>query len=439
MASLELRKFDPRSDRKELEEVARWCEQFSPAVAIEDPDCLFMDVTGLVPIFGSEQALIADMRRKFNERRLQIHAAITDTYAGSWALAHFSGLPGVIATPGQVYDAISDLPVAALNLPETVSILLNELGIETIGQLSALPRASLAARFDPILLDRLDQTLGHIREVVTPYRAPAELERTFDFENCVSDRCLLGNTIVELLAQVIPLLANLQKGITRCAFEFISEESPPIRMSLGLYQACCDIKHLSELALLQLEGLRFVSPVDQVRLLVYTTAQLETTQLGLFEEEDLIEQKKQLTLLVNRLGSRLGPEAVLQGTLVADAHAEFAYRYRPFIDRPRPSNKKRSSSTSHSLKPGLERPLRLLPQTVPLEVLGIVEGPPSQFRWQGKIFQVGRSWGPERIKTGWWRGGYVQRDYYRVETATGNRYWLFRRGDGAWFLHGIFD
>jgi len=34
----------------------------------------------------------------------------------------------------------------------------------------------------------------------------------------------------------------------------------------------------------------------------------------------------------------------------------------------------------------------------------------------------------------------VGRDYYQVETACGNRFWLFRRlSDGRWFLHGTFD
>jgi protein ImuB len=64
--------------------------------------------------------------------------------------------------------------------------------------------------------------------------------------------------------------------------------------------------------------------------------------------------------------------------------------------------------------------------------------------------------GPERIETAWWRGPTVRRDYYIVETASGARYWIFRRlgfrrlgfrrlGSGSagrlgseWFLHGTF-
>jgi protein ImuB len=63
-----------------------------------------------------------------------------------------------------------------------------------------------------------------------------------------------------------------------------------------------------------------------------------------------------------------------------------------------------------------------------------------RFQWSGLVHQVRCLWGPERIATGWWRGEDVQRDYYIVETATGSRFWVFRRRqDDRWLLHGWFD
>ena len=70
----------------------------------------------------------------------------------------------------------------------------------------------------------------------------------------------------------------------------------------------------------------------------------------------------------------------------------------------------------------------------------VPDGPPSPPHFQGYQYRIARSWGPERIETGWWRGRTVGRDYYRVETAAGRRFWLFRRlRDDRWFLHGAFD
>ena len=57
--------------------------------------------------------------------------------------------------------------------------------------------------------------------------------------------------------------------------------------------------------------------------------------------------------------------------------------------------------------------------------------------------------GPERLFGEWWKSEAERpavRDYFQVEDDAGERFWLFRAGDGedsktgsqAWFLHGIF-
>jgi len=67
------------------------------------------------------------------------------------------------------------------------------------------------------------------------------------------------------------------------------------------------------------------------------------------------------------------------------------------------------------------------------------DGPPALFRLGDRVHRVVQSHGPERIETAWWRGPTVRRDYYIVETESGERFWLFRRlKDGGWFLHGMF-
>jgi protein ImuB len=87
------------------------------------------------------------------------------------------------------------------------------------------------------------------------------------------------------------------------------------------------------------------------------------------------------------------------------------------------------------------RPLRLLGQPEPIEVTSIVpDGPPIRMVWNRKDCLVVRSWGPERIATGWWRAKDVERDYYRAEWEDGTHVWVYRnQRDGRWFFHGFFD
>ena len=65
---------------------------------------------------------------------------------------------------------------------------------------------------------------------------------------------------------------------------------------------------------------------------------------------------------------------------------------------------------------------------------------PIRMVWQREDCRVVRSWGPERIATGWWRAEDVERDYYRAEWEDGTQVWVYRdQRNGRWFLHGFFD
>jgi protein ImuB len=86
------------------------------------------------------------------------------------------------------------------------------------------------------------------------------------------------------------------------------------------------------------------------------------------------------------------------------------------------------------------RPLAVYSPPIPLNAVSIApDGPPMSFELAGQRHQIVQWSGPERIETGWWRGRSVRRDYWRVETATGERFWLFRRLEsGQWQLHGAY-
>jgi protein ImuB len=75
--------------------------------------------------------------------------------------------------------------------------------------------------------------------------------------------------------------------------------------------------------------------------------------------------------------------------------------------------------------------------------------PPRRFSWRGSAYRVVAGDGPERIHGEWWRNAkemWAVRDYFCVEAEGGNRFWIFRRGDGVeaptgdlrWYLHGLF-
>jgi protein ImuB len=101
--------------------------------------------------------------------------------------------------------------------------------------------------------------------------------------------------------------------------------------------------------------------------------------------------------------------------------------------------------------PGWKRPVRMLrrPELLSNVVALLPDHPPRRFVWRGLSYRVIAGDGPERIHGEWWRSPqemWAVRDYFRVEAEGGERFWLFRRGDGvdeqtenlSWFMHGVF-
>ncbi len=96
------------------------------------------------------------------------------------------------------------------------------------------------------------------------------------------------------------------------------------------------------------------------------------------------------------------------------------------------------------------RPTRLLAKPEPVAAMALLpDQPPTAFTWRGQRRCVTRADGPERIHGEWWlRPGELcsSRDYFQLETDTGERFWVFRRGDGewapsgdlTWWMHGLF-
>ena len=98
------------------------------------------------------------------------------------------------------------------------------------------------------------------------------------------------------------------------------------------------------------------------------------------------------------------------------------------------------------MRPALDRPLLVMDRPEPVEAVAEVpDGPPRAFIWRRLRHRIARAEGPERIAPEWWResGCEATRDYFRVETAEGRRFWLYRDGlyyreteAPRWFVHG---
>ena len=91
---------DDQADHDLLHAVADWCDRYTPLVALDPPDGLFLDIVGCAHLFGGEAALRDDLMRRLMAQGFAVRAAIADTPGAAWAAARFTD-HGVIAGGGQ--------------------------------------------------------------------------------------------------------------------------------------------------------------------------------------------------------------------------------------------------------------------------------------------------------------------------------------------------
>lgn len=448
---------DPVADRLALTELAQWCQKFSPTVGwepAERPDCLLLDMTGLATHFGGERAMIEQILGEFRERSFTVNVSLAGTIGAAWAQTHFGSvserdqieaMPKKL-TAGGVPASLAVLPVTALRLSKETVDWLTELGVLTIGQVASLPRAALASRLGPELMRRLDQATGVVPEVIQSHHLPPEFASEWLFETPVEREEAIDYALQQTLAKLAPTLEAQRKGATRLECRLTVERGPAVQFEIGLYRASATVRHLLELIRLRLESLRVRQPVAAVRIAALSTGPLPLEQQSLFDEGSHRSNPRELATLVDRLASRLGRQAVLRPALLPDAQPEHACQYAPVASEPRRArpaakkHKKGAVAAEHIAAPMPLRPIWLRVKPATLDVIALApEGHPVRFHWAGQDYEVKARWGPERVETGWWRGQCVRRDYYQVETASGQRFWIFRHlNRNGWFLHGEF-
>ncbi|HEX6861100.1 MAG TPA: DUF6504 family protein [Caulobacteraceae bacterium] len=434
---LEVADADPAGDLEALEALADWCVRYSPAVAVDAPDGLFMDVSGVTHLWGGEGALLDDLTARLAAGGIPARAAIADTPGAAWALARFS--PVRIAPPGGQASLLEPLPVAALRL-DAAAAQLPRLGLTKVGRVMSLPRAQLTRRFGKGLVLRLDQALGHAEEALT-FRRPANpwFERLAFFEP-ISAPDDLARAASDVVALLCARLEREGKGARRFEVAFHRLDGKQQRAAAGLSLPGRDAARIARLIAPKLDVIDPGFGIEVVTVIAEGVEPISARQQRLDAARETAAEE-QIAPLVDRLANRLGEARVFRSAAFESHIPERSVvRRAPLarvavggwdLERPRPVRLFR--------RPELIEAVALLP-----------DDPPRLFRWRGRTHTVRKAEGPERIGAEWWRqpidevSSVQVRDYYRVEDEDGGRFWLFRAGLYAegqpprWWLHGLF-
>ena len=431
---------DAAADSALLRQIARWCERYTPLVSISGRDGLFLDITGCAHLFDGEDALLDDLQARLESQGFTVRAAMADTAGAAWALARYSKHRK--AGHEAHRDLLEALPVAALRLPDEKVVQLARLGLKTVGCLTGLPRAPVAARFGADVLQRLDQALGREDEVLSPIQPVAELVAEKRFPDPIAHEDDIKSAILILAGTLSSSLEKRGLGMRRSELMLFRADGEVVSLVVEASSPLRDQRRIAALFDERLASLHDEWEAgfgfDVIRLSVLLSDKQPDMQQSMMSADT---SSLAVDHLGDRLSARLGKERV-QVYKTADSHVpERRFALAPAV-REKPDEMELPQTGT------VTRPIVLFDRPELAEVMAEVpEGPPIRFRWRKTQYEVTRSEGPERIACEWWKDGRAAhtRDYFRVETSEGHRLWLYRHGlyeretnTPGWYVHGLF-
>lgn len=454
---------DAARERDALDQVATWTLQFTPSTSLQPPDGLLLEVERSLKLFGGLPTLLQQLHGGLAQLGFSASRGVAPTATGAWLLARAASarlhLRSTSAdsqaddrfgpSDSASFDAqLAGLPATLLEAAQPHAQALDGMGIRTVSELLALPRAGLARRFGAALLAEIDRARGLRPEPRAWHRAPAAFHARLELLAQVDSADALLFAARRLLAQLAGWLAAHQAATCGLALAAQHDDRPATTIMLQLADASRDLDRFTVLLRERLSTIQLPAAVHTLALACDAVVPLAPSSGQLFATT--ADARGSLARLIERLQARLGRERVQRLLPVADHRPEHAYRVELVDALPAETAADRRSRqtatgsgrrpalpSSHSGLPGrggLPRPLWLLREPLPL-----IERDHRPYHYGPLRLRAG----PERIEGGWWDMRLVQRDYFIAEGDDAALYWVFlARGTEdsppTWYLHGRF-
>ncbi len=412
---LAVQRRDRVREQHALHDLALWAYQFSARISFE-PSLLLLEIGASLRLFGGLGAMLGPLQCELEQLGHSVRHAVAPTPLAAGVLARSD--PGRRVTTLQALrTAVAPLSFTCLTRDEHARTLIRHIGLQTIGDVLALPRPELARRTGPTLPGLLDRLLGTLADPRVEWRPPQRFRQTVELLGEIGQATALVFPARRLMVALCGFLRGLGGGAQRLQWTLLHRDHPATRFGQGLLDPSRDPDHMLEVFRERIERLRLPAPVVAIGLRVDDWLAFEERSLGLFGDAPVQDQS-----LLERLSNRLGERRIRGLCCLADHRPERAWR----LCGPGETTDAGTAAASH----GLSQPPWLLPQPRPLPAAHGVPQYGGALRLEGL---------PARIESGWWDGFDITRDYFVAHSPAGERLWVFRdRRGGGWYLHGLF-
>ncbi len=444
---------DQAADAQTLNDIADWCDRFTPLVALDPPHGLFLDITGCVHLFGGEAALLRLLCDILTAQGFAVSAAIAATPVCARTMNRH--VHGRIVPAGGEAEAVGPLPVGALGAGQPITTGLRRAGLKTIADVASRARHEITARFGAGFTGLLEQALGERDAPISPRKPLPDYIVERRFAEPVMTEGVMTATLSHLARTLVASMEKQGKGARRLEAFFFRTDGVVRAIAVDTGQPVTRGEMIDRLFRERLDALS--DPLDPGFGFDLIRLSASRTEIVVQQQHDLdaqVHDNDQLANLIDRIAARIGGRRVVV-YLPQDSHIPERAAL-PVAAQQHLAASQRSAWPSRAEGEPPLRPLRLFDRPEPIHVplATIPDGPPRHFTWRRASHTVTRVEGPERIAMEWWKqdGAVLTRDYFRVEDEAGLRFWIFRDGlygselvdpegmpsPANWFVHGLF-
>ncbi|WP_177142654.1 DNA polymerase Y family protein [Variovorax sp. YR216] len=416
----------------QLRGVSIWALQFTPRTAVVE-DAVVIEVEASTRLFGGKRVLRDRVIQGASELGVS-QTAWAPTSLAALAFARAGKENGVRGSLTALLDA---LPMGTLSAVRPHVTVLNQLGCRTLGDVRALPRGGISRRFDKQLLHALDQAYGLRPEAHSWVQVPETFKARLELMARVESAPAILFGARRLLVQLCGWLAARNSGTTAFVLRWMHDTMRPREAGEGgevtirTAEPMRNLEHLCRLLAENLAKVELAAPAGDLELEALDVHPLEETSASFLP--DATRQGESMTLVLERVAARLGPQKVLRPVLSEDHRMEWMQHWQ---SAPTPLPKKRPRRSR------FPQPTFALPQPLRLAMDG------NRPMYQGTLQLLS---GPHRVEGGWWHRVKVEeqqetrnvvRDYYVALSTHAGVLWVFQerlaRDATAWYLHGSF-
>jgi protein ImuB len=363
---------------------------FSPRIeeASQGAACAFvLDIAGTERLFGPPRALAERLRNALKAAGFRASVAVSANFHTARILAEASRGITVIQE-GEEAQALANLQIALLEIPQNHAETLAIWGIRTLGELAALPEVDLIARLGQSASTWRNLALGAQTHAFQPIEAAFSLREFCEFETPVEQMDSLLFVGARMIDSLALRAATRAMSLALVTVELELEGKRAHRLTIRPALPSVDRKFL--LKLLQLEIAANPPPTAVLSLTLSAEAgQSSKVQLGLFAPQT--PEPSRLDVTIARLKAIAGEDRVGSPEL-KDTHRAGSFRMTSFSAENSPDEK-------HKGQPRMA--LRRLRPPLAVRVV-LNAGQPTLFHDGRQSYKIATSFGPWRSSGCWW-------------------------------------